>query len=217
MDHRTDEELAVAAAKGDLKARDAFITRHLGLIKFHCAKCCGYEAEEYLSDAFEYVADRLSKYDGSCKAKTAAFNFLPHRLIRLKRRRVRVIAGPKTSNGRLKDPTRYADQIEQTRMVRSLSLSCGNYGKRDLYSLVVDREDLRDDPLADQRHWLSRVLCMLNANQRAVLLGRASGRTLAEIGLELGITKEWVRKLQIEATEIVKEMAEESFPKRKSA
>lgn len=58
---------------------------------------------------------------------------------------------------------------------------------------------------------------MLGDNQRKVILGRMAGRTLAQIGLELGLTRERIRLIQIEAMGIIKSMAEATFPKRKSA
>lgn len=214
----TDEQLATLAANGDIAARNAFIERHMGLIRFHCAKCCNGDIEGYLSDAVVYVCHQLAVYKGTCSAKTAAFNFLPQWLYRTRRYESRTITGPRTSGGKTKTPGRYANEVEQTRYTFSLSGTVHNSFRSELYaSLVPDREPYREGPFPDRRRWLSEVLGMLNDKSRRVVMGRMEGRTLEEIGQELGVTREWVRKIQIEAMDIIKAMAEESFPERKSA
>lgn len=213
----TDEELATAAARGDIAARNAFIERHMGLIRFHCFNSCRDLDGEYLSDAVAYVCDRLSKYDGSASPKTIAFNYLPHWLARCRRYESRLIAGPRTSNGKTKTPGRYAKEVEQTGSVRSLSCPIGDYGKLDLYSIVVDREPYRDPPSPDRLEWARAIIDSLDERSRAVILGRMAGRTLVEIGFEFGLTRERVRQIEKDAMGFIKEIARIAFARRRSA
>lgn len=203
-DTRTDEQLATLAAQGDTAARNTFIERHIGLIRFHCGKCCGDRADEYVSYAFEYVGDRLSKYDGSCDPKTAAFNFLPHWLVRMRRRNDRLIRGVVDFH---QMPEQTAEIMRRTGYVQSLSDPYGKIAKWDLASQLVDRPETPEPLSPIERQAVHAIMDSLDDIEYLIVVGRLSGRTLEQVGNSLGFTREYIRQRLVKIEGLFREIA----------
>jgi RNA polymerase primary sigma factor len=82
-------------------------------------------------------------------------------------------------------------------------------GDRDAGDTLNDMADLRDDPGSmleadDDRRDLMRRFTRLDDRERTILtlrygLGEHDAMTLKQIGIRLGVTREWVRKIEVRA------------------
>lgn len=73
-------------------------------------------------------------------------------------------------------------------------------GIEDALHVAARRED-EDRPEPDEMEKLRDAMRFLSARQQTVVMGRAEGRTLAEMGERVGLSKERVRQIELAAME----------------
>jgi RNA polymerase primary sigma factor len=116
--------------------------------------------------------------------------------------------------------------VSRAQQARQLKLESGMSGETNRWSPdeALDRRDRPESALEaeDERARLLSRLDRLDDRERTILslrygLEGALPLTLKEIGRRLGVTREWVRKIELRAVRKLDDRAPESLPPRRSA
>jgi RNA polymerase primary sigma factor len=116
--------------------------------------------------------------------------------------------------------------VSRAQQARQLKLESGLAGEVNRWSPeeAIDRRDRPESALEDQdeRERLMSRLERLDERERTILslrygLEGAVPLTLKEIGRRLGVTREWVRKIELRAVRKLDDRKPESLPPRRSA
>lgn len=204
--------LVAAAQAGDLKARDRLLE---GLYPFVWRQACRYDmnpaypwlaAEDYFQEGVDGLLRALDKFDPAVGVRflTYAGHWSAQRMGQLRRRNRSIVSGvPPVVNPKYEHHVAAALAIPQCDLTESATDREENRG-RAMVALVDHREPAPEDALEQQAvdaevTNLNAAIDRIGERFALVLRKRLAGQTFQQVGMDLGVTRERVRQLEVAA------------------
>jgi RNA polymerase sigma factor (sigma-70 family) len=196
-------ELIKAAQAGDLSARDELIASHNGFIWKRAMawknNLRGHDEDDIRQQIWVGLCDAVERFDTStgCRFLTyAGFSIL--KAINACQENDRVIKYPRSQYRR-----DYTSKYGNT--VCHLCVDVPNERpETPVHTLSQMRDYVAEAESKELTKQLKRRLQRLTKRQRYVLLEHANGKTFREISIELGVSHERVRQIELQAFEKLK-------------